>query len=494
MPATFLTTSTSTNAFVTDGDFLVVLEGVAITTSGVIYAVTMNDGLQATGLVNNGDIIAGQFAVQVLGNDAQITNNGTIWAHDDAFKVEADADTADISIANHGVIGTFSALGVFLDIDGQAGSVNYSIVNTGLISTQPGTELIDESTQLGQTEIINSGTITGGNIDMSGSGSGNLINSGLIQTRFINMDADKGATVINHGQMIDTGGADGNRILSTSVTFSATDRVINHGEITGGIGLNGGADWFENAGSGLVFGDVHGGTGDDTLVGGSESDTLYGGDDDDLLVGRAGDDFLVGGVGEDYMLGGDGDDGMQGQSGADVMNGGAGNDTILGGSGNDVLVGQDGSDQLEGGADNDTIDGGNGDDVLEGGDGNDILRGRAGEDNLAGGDGLDLLTGGQDADSFVFRSASHAGIGASRDQILDFEQGVDLIVVSSVTPGVFEFVGTAGFAPSGNAELRLYETPTGSTIVQMDTDGNGSIDAEIRVAGVTGLTADDFAL
>ncbi|CAN0066256.1 unnamed protein product, partial [Chrysoparadoxa australica] len=240
MPATFLTTSTSTNAFVTDGDFLVVLEGVAITTSGVIYAVTMNDGLQATGLVNNGDIIAGQFAVQVLGNDAQITNNGTIWAHDDAFKVEADADTADISIANHGVIGTFSALGVFLDIDGQAGSVNYSIVNTGLISTQPGTELIDESTQLGQTEIINSGTITGGNIDMSGSGSGNLINSGLIQTRFINMDADKGATVINHGQMIDTGGADGNRILSTSVTFSATDRVINHGEITGGIGLNGG--------------------------------------------------------------------------------------------------------------------------------------------------------------------------------------------------------------------------------------------------------------
>ncbi len=81
-----------------------------------------------------------------------------------------------------------------------------------------------------------------------------------------------------------------------------------------------------------------------------------------------------------------------------------------------------------------------------------------------------------------------------RDQILDFEQGVDLIVVAGLSPGVFEFRGTAGFAPSGNPELRLFETPTGSTIVQFDTDGNGSVDAEIRVANVTGLTAEDLVL
>ncbi|MBV6638588.1 MAG: hypothetical protein KI788_22105, partial [Mameliella sp.] len=59
---------------------------------------------------------------------------------------------------------------------------------------------------------------------------------------------------------------------------------------------------------------------------------------------------------------------------------------------------------------------------------------------------------------------------------------------------VFEFRGTAGFAPSGNPELRLFETATGSTIVQLDVDGDGNADAEIRVANVTGLTADDFAL
>ena len=159
-----------------------------------------------------------------------------------------------------------------------------------------------------------------------------------------------------------------------------------------------------------------------------------------------------------------------------------------------MLVGQDGSDQLDGGIGDDILDGGNGDDILEGGDDNDILRGRNGEDELAGGLGRDYLTGGQGADSFVFRSVAETVVGANRDQILDFEQGVDLIVVAGLTPGVFEFKGTAAFAPSGNAELRLFETPTGSTIVQMDTDGNGTVDAEIRVGGVTGLTADDFVL
>jgi serralysin len=140
------------------------------------------------------------------------------------------------------------------------------------------------------------------------------------------------------------------------------------------------------------------------------------------------------------------------------------------------------------------MDGGNGDDVLEGGDGNDILRGRNGEDELAGGLGRDFLTGGQGVDNFVFRALAETEVGANRDQILDFEQGVDLIVVAGLSPGVFEFRGTAAFAPSGNPELRVFETATGSTIVQIDGDGNGVADAEIRVGGVTGLTADDFVL
>lgn len=184
---------------------------------------------------------------------------------------------------------------------------------------------------------------------------------------------------------------------------------------------------------------------------------------------------------------------MFGGNNNDTMNGNAGHDTLLGGWGHDVLVGQNGSDLLDGGQLDDVLDGGNGDDTLEGGSGNDNLRGRAGEDVLAGGLGQDFLTGGQDADSFVFRSIAETAVGAQRDQILDFEQGVDLIVVG-LSPGVFEFRGTAAFAPSGNPELRLFESATGSTIVQFDADGNGTIDGEIRVANVTGLTADDFVL
>ena len=176
------------------------------------------------------------------------------------------------------------------------------------------------------------------------------------------------------------------------------------------------------------------------------------------------------------------------------MTGNGGDDLVIGGPGNDLLVGQDGSDTLQGDDQNDTLDGGAGNDILEGGDGTDVLRGRNGEDELAGGLGLDFLTGGQDADVFVFRTTAQAGIGATRDQVLDFEQGLDVINVVAMAPGNFEFRGTAAFAPSGNPELRLIETAAGSTIVQFDTDGDGAADAEIRVANVTGLTETDFAL
>ncbi|MBW4982965.1 M10 family metallopeptidase C-terminal domain-containing protein [Mameliella sp. CS4] len=95
----------------------------------------------------------------------------------------------------------------------------------------------------------------------------------------------------------------------------------------------------------------------------------------------------------------------------------------------------------------DTLNGGSGDDVLEGRAGNDILRGGAGADELAGGDGRDFLIGGVGADSFVFRNVNETVVGANRDQIIDFEQGLDTIVLGSLAPGVLEFIGTAPFPP-----------------------------------------------
>ncbi|WP_417208481.1 calcium-binding protein [Antarctobacter sp.] len=219
-----------------------------------------------------------------------------------------------------------------------------------------------------------------------------------------------------------------------------------------------------------------------------EANVMQGNGGANRLEGRDGSDSLFGGGGDDTLDGGTGNDRLRGDGGD------GGDDTLIGGTGNDRLIGQGGNDVLSGGEGDDTLDGGSGGDDLAGGDGSDVLRGGDGEDDLSGGTGLDFLTGGVDADCFKFASIGDAGLGADRDQILDFEKGLDLIDLSEVAAGTLDFRGTGAFAPSGNAELRLLETPTGSTIVQIDVDGNGTVDAEIRVANVAGLTAGDFIL
>ncbi|WP_245188925.1 M10 family metallopeptidase C-terminal domain-containing protein [Mameliella alba] len=132
--------------------------------------------------------------------------------------------------------------------------------------------------------------------------------------------------------------------------------------------------------------------------------------------------------------------------------------------------------------------------AVRGDAGADVLRGDAGQDLLIGGPGADHLTGCADADTFAFASVAETGIGAQREQIRDFEQGLDVINLAALVPSSFTFCGTSSFSAARGPELRLFETPSGSTIVQLDRDGDGTIDEEIRVAAVTGLTAGDFVL
>ncbi len=403
---------------------------------------------------------SGRRPIEGSGSGTTVTNYGTI----SGGQIELFGDNA--TFVNGGTVeGTYTSTGSIaaLRMEGQ----DSRLVNSGVMNSASDLVLRFEGT----ATVVNSGTMTGANDGihalLSLGDSFRLSNSG---------------TIVADGIAV-TAGAD-------------NDVISNTGTITGDIQMGGGADAYIGAGAGVTAGTVLGESGDDTLTGGDFADDFNGGADDDLLVGRAGNDTLDGGSGFDTLLGGAGDDLMIGGDGTDddTLNGGSGNDDLQGGGGADVLVGQDGSDTLDGGDGADIMDGGAGDDLLEGGADNDILRGRAGEDNLAGGLGLDLLTGGQDADSFVFRNTAETVVGASRDQILDFEQGVDLIVVAGLSPGVFEFRGTSPFSPSGNPELRLFETATGSTIVQLDNNGDGTQDAEIRVANVTGLTAQDFVL
>jgi hypothetical protein len=435
------------------------------------------DFLQVT---NRGEIVAGDDALRLFAGD-QVVNSG-ILRGENGIVIKASDGTLDTRIVNAtgGVIdGELVGISMVVDTDDAPlivnhGTVRGEVVFSIVIQSDPGVE----------ATIINTGQLIG-DVQQVGDGDLTVRNSGVI---FGDVYLDFQPTL--------GGGSDSFRNLGDGVV---TGRVLGgdaQDTLIGGTGN----DHFEgNADGDLLVGNggndtLLGGDGSDTLKGGDGEDSLDGGADRDTINGGAGADEILGGSSEDLLLGGDGDDSLDGGTEDDILNGGSGADTVEGGVGNDIVVGQDGADRLDGGFGNDTMDGGSGDDALEGGDGNDVLRGRAGEDELAGGLGRDYLTGGEGADIFVFRTTAQAGIGAQRDQVLDFQQGIDQINVVNMSGSVFEFIGTAAFAPSGNPELRLIETATGSTIVQFDTDGDGAADAEIRVANVTGLTELDFAL
>ena len=140
------------------------------------------------------------------------------------------------------------------------------------------------------------------------------------------------------------------------------------------------------------------------------------------------------------------------------------------GSGNDVLIGNDAANLLDGGAGNDRLDGG------------------AGNDRLMGGLGADTLTGGAGADIFQFKSIAHSGVGVGRDIVTDFEQGSDLIDLSSIYATTF--IGTAAFSRQAG-EVR-YASFDGATIIEADTNGDGRGDFQLELDDSLEMTIADF--
>lgn len=122
-------------------------------------------------------------------------------------------------------------------------------------------------------------------------------------------------------------------------------------------------------------GELHGGTGNDSLRGSdSGNDTLFGDDGNDNLAGQSLADRVFGGNGADNLAGWRGNDELDGGPGNDFVVGEQGNDRVIGDSGEDMLRGDDGDDHLIGNADNDNLDGGSGNNRLNGGGGIDTCR------------------------------------------------------------------------------------------------------------------------
>jgi hypothetical protein len=181
-----------------------------------------------------------------------------------------------------------------------------------------------------------------------------------------------------------------------------------------------------------------------------------------------------------------------------------------------ILRGTEGADAISGiqvaemiyaGGGNDTVWAGRGDDQIFGGAGDDRLYGQAGRDTITGGAGMDTMYAGadQDRDVFVFTSRGDSAVGTRRDVIHEFSGGPsaenlsgDLIDLSGIdantsatAPGDQEFLFNGAKAVRNGI---WYAAGTGEIIVRGDVNGDGKADIEIRVVGVSALTADSFLL
>ena len=219
---------------------------------------------------------------------------------------------------------------------------------------------------------------------------------------------------------------------------------------------------------------------------------------------------------------------LNGGLGADIMTGGLGNDTYrLDNTGDtvneDAAAGRDliqasVSYSLSANVENLTLTGtaanGTGNElanilrgnesanVLSGGGGVDQLFGGAGNDILIGGAGRDFMTGGLGADTFKFGNGDFGGFSTSScDLIADFNHGegdrVDLSAVDANTANgaandAFAFIGSDPFGHiAGQLRLALV---SGLSVLQGDTNGDGTADLWIRFNGAPTLLVGDLVL
>ena len=296
---------------------------------------------------------------------------------------------------------------------------------------------------------------------------------------------------------------------------------------------------------------IYGGTGQDTLEGDSGDDTLYSDSgDDDVYGGRGNDRIIVTSGTSAYIEGNSGDDtldfsgltdtyisGYGFYSGSDgyitfyngerlefrgienfanysnkIVAGGSGsenmgngytdgegdaigsadgneNDKIHAGAGNDTVTAGTGDDAVYGSNDGDWVYGGTGDDSLEGGAGSDNVYGGSGADYLGGGWNNDSLYGGAGSDTMIADHGSDYMAGGSGDDIMrggyetpDFGGSSD-----RMGPGDDLYIGQALY--SSNNDARLIVRMDGSIVVQIDNDGNGTLEV-YNVFGHTVLGAE----
>jgi serralysin len=153
----------------------------------------------------------------------------------------------------------------------------------------------------------------------------------------------------------------------------------------------------------------------------------------------------------------------------------------IGGSGNDRLIANDLGCTLSGGGGADTLTGG------------------TGNDRLLGGSGIDNLTGGSSGDTFVFLLGDSSAASGQHDRITDFLSGTDHIdlsgfdaISSSGSYDQFKFIATAAFHGAAGELNYFYNSSTGVTTLQGDTNGDGVADFAIDLTGNVAIGLSDL--
>jgi Ca2+-binding RTX toxin-like protein len=268
-------------------------------------------------------------------------------------------------------------------------------------------------------------------------------NSGTITADIAFYSGDRDSPSTDNNDVFTNSGT----IVGDMVMGDGADRVINSGTIFGYLDLGTRNDVYDGA-SGLYYGIIDGGTGDDVLLGGGGDEIMLGGYGGDKIYGGDGDDFLAGGRGSDALDGGAGFDVI---SYADAWMG-VSADFALGrvvGSGIDRIRNVEG---IIGSAYADTLAGSGGDDTLEGAGGDDTISGAGGADVILGDTGNDTMSGGGGADRFLVS----AGDGA--DLITDFDVQQDRLEI-------YGFAGATQILQVGT-DTRITLSPSQSILLR----------------------------
>ncbi|WP_413905679.1 beta strand repeat-containing protein [Candidatus Skiveiella danica] len=416
----------------------------------------------------------------LFGNDADNTLRG--GGGDDTLDGGNGSDTYLVSGNQAGGWSSFAGFDTYADT-GAAGTDR--IVATGVdvdiglrsFSATSGIEVIDASGATGTVRLV--GDWSADTIDLRGvTVLGNVVVDGYHgNDSLFGNDADNtlrgggGDDSLDGGNGADTYLVSGNQAGGWS-SFAGFDTYADTGAagtdriVASGADVDIGLRSF-SATSGIEVIDASGATGTTRLVGDWSADTI------DLRgVTVLGNVVVDGASGDDRLIGGTSNDVLGGGNGNDLLVGGAGQDALDGGKGNDLLLGSQGLPS--------------GRELFVGGTGNDRIA-LAYNDHSA----VDIRGGslsGKDGSADLITLVGTRGALAFSATVLDFEVGKDRIDLSQLRD--------AGNNVMALDDL-LISTGGGNTQIGFAAgvhaiDG-GSIDVQITLVGVTGVSASAFS-